>query len=92
MSIREARADHSASSRSRTPSPAVATSVDGSRSRGKTYRRYAEVTSCARVTTPLYRFTTIAPAAAARQVNNTPSRPARRDRTKHVTSGLGTAA
>ncbi len=55
---------------------------------GKTYEWYAEVASCGhRQATPLYRFTTTASAAAARQINDALQQPPRRHRTKHVTSG-----
>jgi hypothetical protein len=55
---------------------------------GKTYEWYAEVASCGqRVKTPLYRFTTAASAAAAKQINDAIHQPVRRQRTKRVTSG-----
>jgi hypothetical protein len=66
---------------------AVAMPVDGLEV-GKTYEWYAEVTSCGqKVTTPLYRFTTMASARAAQQVNDTVKQPPRRKRAQHVTSG-----
>jgi hypothetical protein len=55
---------------------------------GKTYEWYAEVASCGqKVTTPLYRFTTMASARAAQELNQTLQQPPRRKRTQHVTSG-----
>ena len=55
---------------------------------GKTYEWYAEVSSCGqRVVTPLYRFTTMASARAAHELNNTIQQPPRRQRTKRITSG-----
>jgi hypothetical protein len=66
---------------------ALATPVDGLEV-GKTYEWYAEVTSCGqRATTPLYRFTTVASAAAAKQLNDAVQQPPRRQRAKPVTSG-----
>jgi hypothetical protein len=65
----------------------VAMPVDGLEV-GKTYEWYAVVSSCGqRVKTPLYRFTTAASAAAARQINDAIQQPPRRQRTKKVTSG-----
>ncbi len=65
----------------------VAMPVDGLEI-GKTYEWYADITSCGhRVTTPLYRFTTAASAAAARQINDTLEQPPRRQRPQRVTSG-----
>ena len=55
---------------------------------GKTYEWYAEVSSCGkRVTTPLSRFTTVASAAAAKQIQDTFQQPPRTHRTQRVTSG-----
>ncbi|HEY5920561.1 MAG TPA: LamG-like jellyroll fold domain-containing protein [Kofleriaceae bacterium] len=66
---------------------AVAMPVDGLEV-GKTYEWYAVVSSCGhRVTTPLSRFTTMASARAARELNDALDQPPRRSRTKHVTSG-----
>ncbi len=65
----------------------VAMPVDGLEV-GKTYEWYADVTSCGHhVTTPLYRFTTAASDASARQLNETLHQPPRRQRAKRVTSG-----
>jgi hypothetical protein len=65
----------------------VAMPVDGLEV-GKTYEWYAEVSSCGQhVTTPLYRFTTMASARAARELNDTLQQPPRRKRTQYVTSG-----
>ena len=65
----------------------VATPIEGLEV-GQTYEWYAEVSSCGqRVVTPLYRFTTMASAKAARQFNDTVKQPPRRKRTQHVTSG-----
>jgi hypothetical protein len=65
----------------------VSTPVDGLEV-GKTYEWYAEVSSCGqRVVTPLYRFTTMASARAARELNDTLQQPPRRKRTQQITSG-----
>lgn len=65
----------------------IATLVDGLEV-GKTYEWYAVIESCGkRVKTPLYRFTTAASAAAARQINDAIQPPPRRQRPKRVTSG-----
>jgi hypothetical protein len=65
----------------------VSTPVDGLEV-GKTYEWYAEVSSCGqRATTPLYRFTTMASARAARELNDTLQQPPRRKRTQQITSG-----
>jgi hypothetical protein len=55
---------------------------------GKTYEWYADVNSCgSKTTTPLYRFTTMASARAARELGGTLDQPPGRERTKRVTSG-----
>ncbi|MDQ3369659.1 MAG: metallophosphoesterase [Myxococcota bacterium] len=55
---------------------------------GKTYEWYADVETCGHhVRTPLYRFTTIASAAAARQINHTFYQPPRRQPAPQVTDG-----
>ncbi len=70
-----------------TPPDAVSTAVDGLEV-GKTYEWYADIASCGQtVKTPLYRFTTTASAAAARQLNDSMQQPPRRERAKPVTSG-----
>ncbi len=55
---------------------------------GKTYEWYADVASCGkRVTTPLQRFTTVASAAAARQLGHPSQEPPRRKRAQDVADG-----
>ncbi len=55
---------------------------------GKTYEWYADVESCGkRVTTPLQRFTTVASAAAARQLDHAGQQPPRRKRPQDVADG-----
>ena len=66
------------------PPDAVASPLDGLEP-GKTYEWYADVDSCGkRVSTPLYRFTTTASAAAS---DNARQQPVHRQRTQRVTSG-----
>lgn len=55
---------------------------------GKTYEWYADVTSCGKHTsTPLQRFTTVASAAKARQINQTLPLPDRLPRPRPVVDG-----
>ena len=55
---------------------------------GKTYEWYADVNTCGSTTrTPLYRFTTMESARAARELGGALDQPVGRQRTKRVTSG-----
>ena len=60
----------------------------GSLAPGKTYEWYADVATCGQqVKSPVYRFTTLASARAARELNDSIKQPPRRKRTKQITNG-----
>lgn len=55
---------------------------------GKTYEWYADIASCSkRVKSDVYRFTTLASARAARELNDSIQKPPRRKRAEKITDG-----